>query len=210
VDVNIIRALHAGALAFLALCCARPMAAAEPPAPTTLVIRIYDYACIPPAIVQAAERFVDDTYRNIGVQIDWAETLPLDRPRAAAAGMPDPRELVIVILNQAMAERRAFPPDVIGTAAVAIHEGGRVAYVLADRLWQVAGSAERDAVSVMGLVMAHELGHLLLPMGAHSPTGVMRPHWRMKEIQDSRDPGLFQFTSFQAGEIRDFLVSHGE
>jgi hypothetical protein len=63
-----------------------------------------------------------------------------------------------------------------------------------------AGSRENDP-DLMGLVIAHELGHLLLPFGAHSDEGVMRGRWEVRELQrlDVRQLG---FTPFQAMQIR--------
>jgi hypothetical protein len=64
-----------------------------------------------------------------------------------------------------------------------------VAYVLneTDRGWlatafsdRVADAATRvgvDAGTLLGLVIAHELGHLLLGSGYHGGTGVMRADW---------------------------------
>ena len=206
------RAFHALLLCTLTCSSAWPAAAAGKPPAATLVIRIHDYARMPGPIIEAAKRFVNDTYHDIGVDIDWAETMRLepDRPPPSRSQLRDPRELILVILNDSMVRRRPFPADVIGTAAITPEEGGSVGYVLADRLWQLARYSDRDTVSLMGLVMTHELGHLLLPMSAHSPTGVMRAHWRMEELQHRTEPELLRFTSFQAAEIRDFLEPHGE
>ena len=64
-----------------------------------------------------------------------------------------------------------------------------MAYVIreTDRGWlatafsdRIAGAATRvgvDAGTLLGLVIAHELGHLLLGSGYHGWTGVMRADW---------------------------------
>jgi hypothetical protein len=59
-------------------------------------------------------------------------------------------------------------------------------------------------MDVMGLVMAHEIGHLLLPYG-HSRTGLMRPNWDIGDLQSTHNPTMFAFTPEQADVIRERL-----
>ena len=61
-----------------------------------------------------------------------------------------------------------------------------------------------DASQMLGHVMAHEMGHLLLPYGAHSVTGLMRPDWDRSQVQ-AANRGLLTFTPAQAGLIRERL-----
>ena len=57
---------------------------------------------------------------------------------------------------------------------------------------------------LLGHVMAHELGHLLLPYGAHSVAGLMRPAWDRAQVRAAAE-GLLTFTPDQAGLIREGL-----
>ena len=43
---------------------------------------------------------------------------------------------------------------------------------------------------LLGYAMAHELGHLLLGLNSHSPTGLMRADWRTKDLIDMARGGL--------------------
>ena len=63
------------------------------------------------------------------------------------------------------------------------------------------GASDCDASQLLGHVMAHELGHLLLPHGAHSVAGVMRPEWDRAQVQAAAE-GLLTFTPDQADLIR--------
>jgi hypothetical protein len=54
---------------------------------------------------------------------------------------------------------------------------------------------------VLAYVMAHEMGHLLLPPGAHSPSGIMRPDWDGDDLRHIAS-GSLQFTPAQANAIR--------
>jgi hypothetical protein len=55
---------------------------------------------------------------------------------------------------------------------------------------------------LLGHVMAHEMGHLLLPYGAHSVAGLMRPEWDRSQVQ-AANRGLLTFLPDQAGLIRE-------
>ena len=50
--------------------------------------------------------------------------------------------------------------------------------------WAVRGRSERSRL--LGRVMAHEIGHLILGAGSHSRTGLMRAKWSISEIQRDR------------------------
>ena len=63
-----------------------------------------------------------------------------------------------------------LPDGVVGQAAAV----ARRAYIHYDRVVDMAVTPGRDIVTFLGYVMAHELGHLLLPDPRHSPAGIMR------------------------------------
>src|SRR5215467_13630853 len=54
---------------------------------------------------------------------------------------------------------------------------------------------------ILGHLAAHELGHLLLGVGSHSPHGIMHVPWRLKEL-DVIVQGLLVFTPQQAESMR--------
>jgi len=64
-----------------------------------------------------------------------------------------------------------------------------------------AVSKGSSAAPILGNAIAHELGHLLLGPRAHSPTGVMTPHWSRDFLKlASRD--FLRFTPEQAERLR--------
>jgi hypothetical protein len=172
--------------------------------PTAAVrIRIHDYAAIDAAPLIRAQRIVSRLYKAIGVRTEWlASTRPLeDRAIPTEIGSSD---LTIIVLTPEMASRRTVPEAVIGYAAVTRGEAGRIAFVIYDRVRDVARHADVDITRVMGMVMAHELGHLLLPNQSHSDNGLMRGHWAATDFRhlDSLDLG---FSLGQVEEIRQTI-----
>ena len=93
------------------------------------------------------------------------------------------------------------PNDVLGLAAVAADGTGRIAYVIYDRVRNVAWQAAIRDDDLLGYVMAHEIGHLLLPAGSHDTQGLMRPEWAVRELT-SVDVLKLEFSQFQASQIR--------
>jgi hypothetical protein len=166
-------------------------------------VRIHDYADIPSACMASAQEHVKDLYAAIGVNTIWAETVHPGRS-SEPARQYIPGELLINIVTPAMSRRMGVTEHTLGLAAVTLLSRGKIAYLLFDRIRHVASVSGGQAAEVLGLVIAHEIGHLLLPYGSHSPNGLMRPSWRPEDFMlDTRPQPTF--THAQADDIRELL-----
>jgi hypothetical protein len=103
-----------------------------------------------------------------------------------------------------MTTRMAPPEDAIGMAATTPTDNGRIAYVFYDRLQIDPLQSDDSNVAALAFVMAHEIGHLLLPYGSHSETGVMRGRWDRKTFRRLEVQRL-RFTPLQGRQIRHLL-----
>jgi len=56
---------------------------------------------------------------------------------------------------------------------------------------------------ILGRVMAHEVGHLLLPPNSHSPIGIMRAHVDFSQV------GVNTFTNDQVSILHSAIASVG-
>ena len=169
-----------------------------------LTLRIHDYARVGSKVLLRAQRLVSDYYGSIGVPTAWAETLHPFSDRDEPTDCCGTEDLTIIVLTARMAELTRFPKDAVGCAVVGPGGGGRVAYILYDRVAASAIQADWDAGDFMALVVAHEVGHLLLPIGSHSPDGLMRGRWNVNDLRRT-DPRALSFTPRQAEVIRDTL-----
>jgi hypothetical protein len=77
----------------------------------------------------------------------------------------------------------------------------RRAFVFYDRLLDAAASHPIDTAVVLGQVMAHELGHLLLPPGPHSRFGLMRGNFEFAAARPGR------FSENEARSLRSAVRS---
>jgi hypothetical protein len=77
-----------------------------------------------------------------------------------------------------------------------------VAVVLADDIRKRAAYSSTKFDDLLGLAMAHELGHLRLRSGAHSVSGIMRARWKEEGLRDD-DRGRLRFTLGEAESMRN-------
>lgn len=129
------------------------------------------------SVISKAEVEAEAVYRRMHIEIVW---------HACGSSLASPQthapSLVIRVRNDK-------PPtmvgpaslDVMGKAHVEGHSGGTMADVYIPAIRATAEEHAADPSVLLGFVMAHELGHLLLGPG-HTPGGVMQAVWGQKEI----------------------------
>jgi hypothetical protein len=175
--------------------------AAEPWTNRARVVRIHDYAGVSVATIDQTQRFVVKVYEAAGVQIRWASTQSHSRrwrPDTTAGA----EDMSVLILNRRMADGHTTSRQILGYAAVSPSDNwGRVAYAFYDRIEATAHTCGCAASKVLSIVIAHELGHLLLPNGSHSTTGLMRKSWNVHQLRQL-DLDSVRLTSAQALDMR--------
>src|SRR5262249_45030765 len=110
------------------------------------------------------------------------------------------------ILNPKMAARGHIAPGVLGYAAVPDEGMGAIAYAIYDRVRSVALEVPTNEGNLLGFVMAHEIGHLMLPRGSHSRAGLMKSDWDVRDL-GRVDLAKLQFSEQQAAQIRSTIES---
>ncbi len=167
-------------------------------------VRLYDYAGLTPEAIVDAQRSAARFYTQIGVTVDWAPTYRSHGRKGREHDLGPVQDFTINILNRSMAARTAWAPDALGAAVVAPEGGGRIAYVLYDRVKTAAAASHWPTSDLLALVVAHELGHLLLPPSSHSD-GVMRGDWDVSELRHIHLDDL-AFTRDSMSLIRERLA----
>jgi hypothetical protein len=154
-------------------------------------------AKVRPEVLRAAEDDAAAIFAAAGVRLVWLD-------EASASNQPfDVTIKIAVGVKPGMLPNTAVGDQSLGFAAVkATGDGirGHLAWVFFD---QVETHAEHHHIQISrlcGLVIAHEIGHLLLPAG-HSEQGLMRATWDLRA-------GLLQyFTEPQVAAIRARLAT---
>jgi len=167
--------LHSSSIALLvaAASCgaAAPAYAVDGPARLYVQVAICEGEDVPADIVASAERVAGDVYRAIGVAIEWSDAGCTEGERSLTVNMI-PRQASLVHVSEVT----------LGFA----EPGTSVATILYDRVVAYARRYRVKRDVLLGYVMAHELGHLLLPPNSHSAEGVMRSEINMEEAAAKR------------------------
>ena len=190
-------------------------------APRPLTLRIYDHAEIHPHILSQSQNRTAGIFRQFGIEIGWLDcpTSPQQLPANLVCQAPlGPADLVIRILPESMSKQSGLPRGVFGyTLPTSKGRIGRTANIFYARVFDMAfygpvpGGFENAQGVILGHVIAHEIGHILLGPGSHSETGIMSFPWGRKQLLDA-SRGLLRFTPEQARNIlskRDDLFADG-
>jgi len=136
-------------------------------APSDVVLHVTTYTQVPARQFSDARRAVVTLYASIGVQIVWAGGVAASAPADGAL------HLDVILLNAAMAKRQQPNVAAFGQAS---HETKR-AYIFCERVLDHAHLTGTDPGRMLGLVLAHEIGHMLLPRHSHTAIGLMKAEW---------------------------------
>jgi hypothetical protein len=154
-----------------------------------IVVHLIDYANVPPVDLQRALAETSRIFAAAGVTVEWV--MGEKETAHAEARM----HLRVVLLDKTMGLHKIakdrVPENVLGQAA---RSTGR-AYIFTDRITEKGFAMGQGFSCVLGRVMAHEMGHLVLPMAGHSTRGIMQ------EAGDMRGNVSATFTPEQAAMI---------
>jgi hypothetical protein len=138
--------------------------------------------------IQTAAAIVDET----GIGADWVDcrTWPLPQDCSDVRGARD----LIVRLTRRFISKAAVAGEavrvgdadsglILGVAVVdPATQVGALATIFLEHIQEVASRTGVDRASLLGRVLAHEVGHLLQGKTGHSRTGLMRELWTGEEL----------------------------
>jgi hypothetical protein len=165
-------------------------------------LRVIYQAGVSPEVMQQATQEVSHIFHHAGVEADWldcplGEQSPETRRQCSERLGPMDFWLRLPIHKLPGADR-----DKLG-AALLEKAGGGVAYAYYRDIEKAARDLGCDTSLALAVVMAHEIGHLLLG-GAHSRTGIMSAGLSSHSLALAKQ-GLPLFTPDQARMIRSNL-----
>jgi len=177
----------------------------------SFTVRVYNYGEVDSRTLTEAEKFAATIFRKAGKEIDWIESAVVALNKPADISFTSLTRFQVRILSPEMAAHLDLNGSEMGLAP------GKgldrlIVYVCYSRIADLAkrqlktkaqGVITRNASSgqILGAMIAHELGHLLLNLASHSETGIMRGQWDLKDLRDIAD-GVLYFTPQQAAKIR--------
>ncbi len=153
--------------------------------------------------VARAKAEVEAVFRPVDVQIEWKSC---DEYRASGVG----RTWFLIRLrnDKPPVTRSASSLDAMGRAYIGDSGDCYLADAYFKAIQKLAGAHDADADALLGFVIAHELGHLLLGEG-HVPDGVMQAQWGGVAVE-ALERRWLQFNPAQRERIQSKLRERGE
>jgi hypothetical protein len=192
---------------------------AVPPGPRpAFTIHVRNYAAVPSSALAEAQRVATAIFRQAGVEARWAEidmtagvvqTVRIqDQPMALADIqvniLPDSAPIPAGVSDSVMGVAPGAGPD---RTVVDVFDGR-----LRALFWRISSAYLKGDIDrrvsegqLLGYVIAHEVGHLLLHQQGHSPSGIMRGEWAFPDFRDMASSMLL-FTPQQAQVLRSDVV----
>ena len=193
------------ATAVIAVCVMTANVRAAGESPVALTVRLYNTAAVPADQLASARLAADVILRDTGLTVTF-------RPCGQFAGGTDScdeplkRSEVVVRIIDAPTFNATLHPEAYGvTYIVKDTNRGWLASLFADRIGAAAQRVGVDAGTLLGRVMAHEIGHLLLGIDYHGAAGVMRADWPDELLQRNTDD--WRFSMLEAERMQRVVAS---
>jgi hypothetical protein len=166
------------------------------PVPNVTIL-IYNYAQATHAVLAGAEREAGRIFAEAGISILWFECPAVPSaagPQGLCQNASESKDIRLQLLS---APVKSKSQDCVWGLAVR-PDLASVYYEYVDRL---AVAYEFEVASILGSVIAHEIGHLLLGPNSHYGIGIMRPQWSFEQVRQVM-MGTLLFTPEQSKRIR--------
>jgi hypothetical protein len=141
--------------------------------------------------LEEARRVVSDVYSHAGLTLMWCA---------------DDCTITIALRPRASNDTARRAKDAMGYTPGGGEERGRLAFVMIKRVNEIADGYSTARSIVLGVAIAHELGHLLISK-EHTETGIMKAYLNHSDFRKARQREL-RFTTEQARLIRNSQRSY--
>jgi len=179
--------------------------AADTGVPLCLIVE--NNAHVPDDVLDGARKHVERIYRQAGIEIIW---LVRNNLSAEEPDLPRVPQLTVVIVPECISPSSCRDVTVTGTAIGSDGKGAWRAYVFWKRVLTMARIVKNamplpyPESLILGHAIAHESGHVLLPVG-HTKSGLMAAQMDAMAIQIAIR-GKLLFLPEQAARMRRILA----
>ena len=186
------------AFTFAIQCLSQQMPADRPP----VTINLYNDARVPGPLLAKATLEAAEIFHRAEVKIIWIDCSSWHALGASDPACENPRgpsRLALRIVPWSFKSN----DSVFGVAFLSPEGEGTYGNVFYDSVEKLHAEWRTEIASVLGHVMAHEIGHLLLGTNAHSRTGIMCSNWQGKELRSvSMGTLLFTLPQVESFKVR--------
>ncbi len=182
-----------------------PRATAQADEAVPVVVLVDDRASAAPAVLDQTGKEVVRIYRHAGMRVVW-------RTKTHAPNSPASPEDKSAFTVHLMVRAGLLPKSndssqfLMGAAPGGAIECGGVAFLFFDQAIEFSRVHQAAAALVMGTVVAHEIGHLLLGKRGHTSEGLMRASWSVDDWQRASS-GILLFSQRESQTMRATISS---
>lgn len=154
-----------------------------------LGVRFYNYARISDFELRAAEKVVAQLLSEAKIQLAWTGCITNHR---TSDGVPSPcdastrpTDLVLYFVGPLEEHFKSVDYSALGYSIIPDgYELATMAYVSYPRVQRLSEYTSVDMAELLGLAVAHEIGHLLFGSPDHANQGIMRTPWLLRDLEN--------------------------
>ena len=175
-------------------------ATADSVEPLTIVLTVLNQAQVPERILSRAKAECDRIYRALGVTLIWSDTIDSSaRPQMSVNIVSKPFGARLTIPDSLAI--KVADARVLGVAPGYKERRDLTVWAFYERIEDTAILLALDSGLLLGHIIAHEMGHVLLPDNSHSQTGLMRAAWDKSQAATAVTSNV-RFTPGESALIR--------
>jgi hypothetical protein len=168
----------------------------------TLNVLLLNYSSAPAEVLTKASAETSRIFARGGIDLTWTYCTPRRPPDSDPACDSEVRPGEIRVRLLGPNGNHAFHDTVFGFAIAPTFAS--VYYDSALLLIQTESDSESYLPVVLGGLISHEIGHLLLGENQHTASGIMQASWDIRQIQQLMK-GALEFTPQQAIRMQQML-----
>ena len=178
-------------------------------------ITIFDYANLSTGTLVHAKRVATNILGQTGIQTAWVDCRAVTKAALSVVTCDRSSETAIsdaniLLVNRFPAEAKITGANTLGFAILPEECGlADQAYVSLLNVSKFVNDQDAPLDLVLGLVIAHEIIHILLGQNEHAPTGLMRAYWDKADLLLAQS-GELGLTGEQAKLLRAAVLARSK
>jgi|HubBroStandDraft_6_1064221.scaffolds.fasta_scaffold463570_1 hypothetical protein len=170
----------------------------QPPG-VSLTVSVFNDAGVDPSVLSPAQTRATDILRHSGISLTWLDCgSPASRILASnCSSISYPAHLSVRVVPKVS----PMKGDIFGQSFQDASGEGNYVLVYYPGIKAFRAATTVPTGELLGCVIAHELGHLLLGTASHSSAGLMSAVWQDPQLQQATRGNLF-FSSDEGERMR--------
>ena len=176
--------------------------------PRALILSVFNDASAPPETLAQGEIRATHILSQAGIQVEWLNCASGSSHVPDQFELPSPCSRIVYpshLSVRIVLDVPSVREDVFGEAFTDSEGKGSYIKLFYAHLTDPNAHLPLGDGELLGYVIAHEVGHLLLGTDSHSHDGIMQGRWEDAQLREA-GKGNLQFTSSQAALMRDCIA----